>query len=116
MLRRTPDFVPWLAWVVLAATVVAVVGLVLAMFRREVAVRLAAIGLAAAVIAGLAGPAAYAVTPLQPQVNGSNSTAGPSGGAGFGPRGGFRGMMCSGQNGQPPMTPPNGQDRQDGQS
>ncbi|MEU7829172.1 glycosyltransferase family 39 protein [Nonomuraea sp. NPDC049129] len=117
VLRRTPDFLPWLAWVVLAATVVAVVGLVLATFRREVAVRLVAIGLAAAVIAGLAGPAAYAVTPLQSQVNGSNPTAGPSGGAAFGPGGGFRGMMRPGQNGQPPMTPPNGQDgqAQDGQ-
>ncbi|WP_308016070.1 glycosyltransferase family 39 protein [Nonomuraea aurantiaca] len=112
VLRRTPDFVPWLAWVVLTATVVAVVGLVLATFRRKVAVRLAAIGLAAAVIAGLAGPAAYAVTPLQSQVNGSNPTAGPSGSAGFGPGGGFRGMMRPGQNGQPPMTPSNGQDGQ----
>ncbi|MEV1247127.1 glycosyltransferase family 39 protein [Nonomuraea sp. NPDC049750] len=113
VLRRTPDFLPWLAWVVLAATVVAVVGLVLAKFRRKVAVRLAAIGLAAAVIAGLAGPAAYAVSPLGSQVNGSNPTAGPStGGMGFGPGGGFRGMMRPGQNGQPPMTPPNGQDGQ----
>ncbi|MFG1956573.1 ArnT family glycosyltransferase [Nonomuraea sp. NPDC049028] len=114
VLRRTPDFLPWLAWVVLAATVVATAGLVLARFRREIAVRLVAVGLAAAVIAGLAGPAAYAVSPLGSQVNGSNPTAGPyTGGMGFGPGGGFRGQMRPGQDGQPPTMgqgqPQNGQ-------
>ncbi|WP_433517709.1 ArnT family glycosyltransferase [Nonomuraea sp. CA-143628] len=103
VLRRTPDFLPWLAWLVLAATVVATAGLVLARFRREIAVRLVAVALAAAMIAGLAGPAAYAVSPLGSQVNGSNPTAGPStGGMGFGPGGGFGGQMRPGQDGQPP--------------
>ncbi|MFD1547462.1 glycosyltransferase family 39 protein [Nonomuraea guangzhouensis] len=99
VLRRTPDFVPWLAWAVLAATVVAVAGLVLAKFRKEIAVKAAAVALVATAIAGLAGPAAFAVSPLGSQVNGSNPTAGPSsGGMGFGPGGGgFRGQMRPGE-------------------
>ncbi|MFG1684176.1 glycosyltransferase family 39 protein [Nonomuraea sp. NPDC049269] len=127
VLRRTPDFVPWLAWAVLAATVVAVAGLVLAKFRKEIAVKAAAVALVATAIAGLAGPAAFAVSPLGSQVNGSNPTAGPSsGGMGFGPGGGgFRGQMPSGEmpqgqfpQGQMPQGQmPQGQDGQgqDGQ-
>ncbi|MGP3958714.1 glycosyltransferase family 39 protein [Nonomuraea sp. 3N208] len=84
VLRRTPDWAPWLAWIVLGATLVAVVVLVLARMRAQVTVKVAALALAATVIAGLAGPAAYAVTPLQSQVNGTNPTAGPSTGGGMG--------------------------------
>ncbi|MEV4170936.1 hypothetical protein [Nonomuraea sp. NPDC049709] len=93
VLRRTPEWVPWLAWVVLGATLVAVVALVLARVRAQVTLRVAAIALTAAVVAGLAGPAAYAVTPLRSQINGSNPTAGPStgGGTGFGRPGGMPG-------------------------
>ncbi|MBE3009729.1 glycosyltransferase family 39 protein [Microbispora sp. NEAU-D428] len=124
VLRRTPEFVPWLAWAVVGGTVVAV--LALAVTARaatapdagsggpagrggRAAARITAVALAAAVAAGLAGPAAYAVTPLGAAMNGSNPTAGPSQGVGgpFG-RGGFGGM-------NPPtgMTPPGG-NRQDG--
>ncbi|MEV4574027.1 glycosyltransferase family 39 protein [Nonomuraea jabiensis] len=93
VLRRTPDWAPWLAWVVLGATLAAVVVLVLARVRAQVTVRIAALALAATVVAGLAGPAAYAVTPLGSQVNGTNPTAGPNAGQmGFGRMGGrFRG-------------------------
>ncbi|NUP01695.1 MAG: glycosyl transferase family 39 [Nonomuraea sp.] len=80
VLRRTPEWTPWLAWVVLGATLVAVAVLVLAWVRVRVTSRLTAAALAATVIAGLAGPAAYAVTPLASQVNGSNPTAGPASG------------------------------------
>ncbi|MBT2230516.1 glycosyltransferase family 39 protein [Nonomuraea sp. NEAU-A123] len=119
VLRRTPDFVPWLAWAVLAATVVAVAGLVLAKFSKEIAVKAAAVALVATAIAGLAGPAAFAVSPLGSQVNGSNPTAGPSsGGMGFGGPGGggFRGQMPQGEmpQGQVPQGQmPQGQDGQD---
>ncbi|WP_327590795.1 glycosyltransferase family 39 protein [Nonomuraea sp. NBC_00507] len=102
VLRRTPDWAPWLAWVVLGATLVAVLVLILARMRAQVTVKVAAIALAATVIAGLAGPAAYAVTPLQSQVNGTNPTAGPATG-GFGRAGGMPG------GGQFPGRPP-GQD------
>ncbi|GAA3234710.1 ArnT family glycosyltransferase [Nonomuraea helvata] len=103
VLRRTPDWAPWLAWVVLGATLVAVAGLVLARVRAQVTVRIAAVALAAAAVAGLAGPAAFAVTPLGSQGNGSNPTAGPNtGGMGFGrmggqfPAGEFRGGQFPG--------------------
>ncbi|WP_079320437.1 glycosyltransferase family 39 protein [Microbispora sp. GKU 823] len=100
VLRRTPEFVPWLAWAVVAGTAVAVLALVV---HRQGAARAATaitvVALAAAVAAGLAGPAAYAVTPLGAAVNGSNPTAGPSQGmggpfgrAGFGGPGGVGGM------------------------
>ncbi|MGW3347523.1 glycosyltransferase family 39 protein [Nonomuraea rubra] len=95
VLRRTPDWLPWLAWVVLGATLVAVVVLVLAKALGRV--RVAAVALVAAVVAGLAGPAAYAVTPLQSQINGTNPTAGPSSGRmGFGGPGGTPGRMPDG--------------------
>ncbi|MFI7698610.1 ArnT family glycosyltransferase [Nonomuraea sp. NPDC049480] len=107
VLRRTPDWAPWLAWVVLGATLVAVAVLVLARARAQITLRVAAIALAAAVIAGLAGPAAYAVTPLQSQVNGANPTAGPSTGGmgGFGRPGGMQGGQFPGRaNGQRPPS------------
>ncbi|MFI9836037.1 ArnT family glycosyltransferase [Nonomuraea sp. NPDC051941] len=119
VLRRTPDWAPWLAWVVLGATLAAVVVLVLARVRAQVTVRIAALALAATVVAGLAGPAAYAVTPLGSQVNGTNPTAGPNAGQmGFGRMGGqfpggqFPGRDFPGQtsNGQLPT----GQDAGDG--
>ncbi|MFI7131864.1 ArnT family glycosyltransferase [Nonomuraea sp. NPDC050153] len=124
VLRRTPDWAPWLAWVVLGATLAAVVVLVLARVRAQVTVRIAAVALAATVVAGLAGPAAYAVSSLGSQVNGTNPTAGPNAGQmGFGRMGGgpggqfpgrdFRnGQMQDGQmpNGQTPNGQmPNGQ-------
>lgn len=110
VLRRTPDWLPWLAWVVLGASLVAVVALVLARVRAQVTVRIAAVALAAAIVAGLAGPAAYAVTPLQSQISGTNPTAGPSSGRmgfGGGP-GGMRGRRPDGtpQTGSPETGSP----------
>ncbi|MEU4720883.1 glycosyltransferase family 39 protein [Nonomuraea dietziae] len=96
VLRRTPEFVPWLAWAVAAACVTAVAGLVVARLGRGKAARVAAgsegaagarvaaVAVVAALLTGLAGPAAYAVTPLRSQINGTNPTAGPASGAGFG--------------------------------
>ncbi|NUW36110.1 glycosyltransferase family 39 protein [Nonomuraea sp. SMC257] len=132
VLRRTPDFVPWLAWAVLAATALAVAGLALAGLvlagRGRLAAGVAVGALVATLLAGLAGPAAYAVSPLGSQVNGTNPTAGPStGGMGFGPMGGTRpGGMPPGQDGafrggrfpegiQPPQDGPDGQDGQEAQ-
>lgn len=104
VLRRTPEFVPWLAWVVLAATVGGVLGLVLARARWRA---LALGALAATLVAGLAGPAAYAVTPLSSQVNGTNPLAGPvTDRAGFG---GFRGQPPPGVTASFPGQPPEGQ-------
>ncbi|MBE1585571.1 ArnT family glycosyltransferase [Nonomuraea angiospora] len=120
VLRRTPDWAPWLAWVVLGATLAAVAVLVLARVRAQVTVRIAALALAATAVAGLAGPAAYAVTPLGSQVNGTNPTAGPNAGQmgfgrmGGGPGGQFRGGQFPG--GQfPGRDFPGGQEQPGGQ-
>ncbi|MFG3436641.1 glycosyltransferase family 39 protein [Nonomuraea sp. NPDC047897] len=107
VLRRTPDWLPWLAWVVLAATVLASAGLVLARLGGG-ALRRSAVGvLPVALVAGLAGPAAYAVTPLRSPVNGTNPTAGPAAGSGMGGGPGVRGTRL----GAPPSgVRPGGRD------
>ncbi|MFI7420596.1 glycosyltransferase family 39 protein [Nonomuraea sp. NPDC049684] len=125
VLRRTPEWLPWLAWVVLGATAVAVAGLVAGSgwvagrMTGRVVGRVSVVALAAALVAGLAGPAAYAVSPLGARVNGTNPTAGPSTGRTGGP-GGFGGPPPGGelptgrpdalQDGEPPQDrPPAGQ-------
>ncbi|WP_326823904.1 glycosyltransferase family 39 protein [Streptosporangium sp. NBC_01756] len=92
VLRRTPDFLPWLAWAVAAMTVAAVAGLVLARLGRRLLGRVAVVAVVAGLVAGLAGPAAYALSTLGSPVNGTNPTAGPSGGGGFGGMRGPGGM------------------------
>ncbi|MFG6200119.1 glycosyltransferase family 39 protein [Nonomuraea sp. JJY05] len=74
VLSRNGDFLPWLPWVVLGLTAVAVPGLLAGAFGAR---RLAAVALVAGLLGGLAGPAAYAVTPLTSAVQGTNPTAGP---------------------------------------
>jgi 4-amino-4-deoxy-L-arabinose transferase-like glycosyltransferase len=117
VLRRTTEFVPWLAWAIAGAAVLAVAGLLLAGFgvRRPAlagsARRIGAVALVAGLFAGLAGPAAYAVTPLSSGVNGTNPTAGPSTGRGMGGPGGFGGRQMGGD-----MMPPGGQAGQDVQA
>ncbi|GAA3411912.1 glycosyltransferase family 39 protein [Streptosporangium vulgare] len=114
LLRRAGDaggFVPWLAWAVAGTTVVAVAGLLLARLGRRLRSRIAAVALTAGLVAVLAGPAAYALTPLGSPVNGTNPTAGPAGSGGFGGmRGGFPGGTRGGLPGDdgPRNIPPNG--------
>ncbi|WP_433354638.1 glycosyltransferase family 39 protein [Microtetraspora malaysiensis] len=101
VLRRTPEFVPWLPWAVAGTTAAAVLGIAAAALGVR---RVTAAGLTAGALAVLAGPAAYAVTPLGSRVNGTNPTAGPvtgrgagfPGGPGGGPGGGFRGGFPGG--------------------
>lgn len=86
MLGWSPDFVPWLRWVVLIGGVVAALG-VLASLRLPAKVALASAGVALAAV--LAGPAAYAVQTASEPHTGSIPTAGPATqGGGFGPGGG----------------------------
>jgi 4-amino-4-deoxy-L-arabinose transferase-like glycosyltransferase len=98
LLDRTPDWLPWLRWVVLAAGVAAA-GLVLAgpaLARlaampgsRRVRLALAAAPLGLALVAGLAGPAAYALDTVGTAHTGAIPSAGPaSAGFGGGPGGG----------------------------
>lgn len=92
LLDRTPQFLPWLRWTVLLLGVV--VGLLLWIVLAVPSAlrgRLGAAVLAAAVVVGVAGPAAYAVeTALTPH-RGGGVTAGPAvatGGAAFRAAGG----------------------------
>ena len=109
LLGRTPDYLPWLRWAVLAAGLVGAVGLLLVprMGRR---LSLAVVGLGFA--ASLAGPTAYTVSTLDTGHQGSIVTAGPAGasmmgggrggpgGGGEGPGGGMGRPPGAGQQGQ----------------
>ena len=102
LLRRTPGWNPWLSWAVLGATAATVIILAFERSRRTGAVlgrRLLIPAAVAGLIAVLAGPAAYAATPLSTAISGNNPVAGPTAGDGFaglggqvGGRGGFPGF------------------------
>ncbi|CAL9477564.1 hypothetical protein SUDANB58_02989 [Streptomyces sp. enrichment culture] len=108
LLDRTPDYLPWLRWLVLVGGLAAALGLVFAgRLGRRAALAVAGLGL----VAALAGPAAYTVSTVQVGHSGSIVTAGPAGastrgggpggapGAGRegGPGGGFPGGGTPGQ-------------------
>ena len=98
LLDRTPHWLPWLRWVVivagLAGALIMLAGPQLAGLARSRRSRLAlaVAPLALALVAGLAGPAAYALDTVSTTYTGSIPSAGP-GAAGFGggPGGGLRG-------------------------
>ncbi|TAK68936.1 MAG: phospholipid carrier-dependent glycosyltransferase [Actinomycetota bacterium] len=91
LLRRTPDFVPFLAWVILLGSVVAAALLLLPPVR-SVAVAIAAAGL----FVVLAGPSAYAAQTAATAHGGSIPSAGPAAPGGFGGRGGLGGAGAAG--------------------
>ncbi|MFI1189150.1 ArnT family glycosyltransferase [Streptomyces californicus] len=82
LLGRTPDYLPWLRWAVLAAGAAGALGLLAAGRFGGRGLVLAAVGLGWA--AALAGPAAYTATTLNSGHQGSIVTAGPSAGFGMG--------------------------------
>ena len=100
LLNRTPNWLPWLRWVVVVAGVAAAV-LVLAGPRlaglgrsHRGRLALAAVPLGLALVAGLAGPTAYALDTVSSAHTGAIPSAGPQTvgfGGGFGGRGGFPG-------------------------
>ncbi len=113
LLGRSPEFVPWLRWVVLVVGVVA--GLALIAVHRGLAGRAVA---GAAIVAALAGPTAYVIDTLNTPAQGSIISAGPRVEGAFGPggmggRGGPRGgagMPGGFPGGMPPGgTAPGGQ-------
>ena len=125
LLDRTPDWLPWLRWVVLVAGVAAA-GLVLAGpgrsarpgaavdrgESRRARLALAAAPLGLALVAGLAGPAAYALDTVGTAHTGAIPSAGPAsagfgGGPGGGPggQGGFPGAGQSGRGRPEPGRP-----------
>ncbi len=108
LLNRTPDWLPWLRWLVLAAGAAAAV-LVLAGpwltgpgRSRRARLALATVPLGLALVAGLAGPAAYALDTVNSSHAGAIPSAGPqaAGFGGGGPGGGGRGGFPGGQAGQ----------------
>jgi len=102
LLRRTPGWNPWLPWAVVTATTLAVLALALGRWRARRLVawagrgRLVTVAVAVGLIAVLAGPAAYAMTPLSAPIQGSNPLAGPTAGSGAGGFGGFAGARGGG--------------------
>ncbi|MEU9286797.1 glycosyltransferase family 39 protein [Streptomyces sp. NPDC048275] len=112
LLNRTPDYLPWLKWLVLVGGLVGALGLIFAArLGRQLA--LAAVGLS--FVASIAGPTAYTLSTVNTGHTGSIVTAGPSGagmmgggpggGGGGGMRGGFPGggnTQQGGGMGQPP--------------
>ena len=87
LLRRTPTWLPWLAWTVLGLGVLATLGLLVPHRRRAAAVAAAT----AAVLVGLTGPAAYALATVATPHSGAIPSAGPAGvGMRGGPGGGAR--------------------------
>ncbi len=100
LLDRTSDFVPWLRWVVAVAGFTSALLLV---GVRHLPRRIALVVAAAALVAGLAGPAAYAVDTATTPHTGSIPTAGPSSGTGPGGMGGMGGRP-GGFRGATPQT------------
>ncbi|WP_405919772.1 glycosyltransferase family 39 protein [Streptomyces longwoodensis] len=103
LLHRTPDYLPWLRWLVLVGGLTAALGLVFAgRLTRRLALAAASLGL----VAALAGPTAYTLSTVQQGHTGSIVTAGPAGasmmggGRPGGGRGGFGGGGMPGQNQQ----------------
>lgn len=72
LLLRTPDFVPWLRWVIAGAAVVAVLGVLVRTPQR-----LALTAVCAALFVGLAAPTAYTIDTLQSARGGPVPKAGP---------------------------------------
>ncbi|MEU8574004.1 glycosyltransferase family 39 protein [Streptomyces asoensis] len=104
LLNRTPDYLPWLKWLVLVGGLTAALGLTFAgRVDRRLGLAAASVGL----VAALAGPTAYTISTLQEGHTGSIVTAGPAGASmmggggpgGGGGRGGFGGPGGQTQNG-----------------
>jgi 4-amino-4-deoxy-L-arabinose transferase-like glycosyltransferase len=106
LLRRTPDWHPWLAPLVLVAGVGVAVLLVGLPWRGRAAAAVAA----AALLVALAGPAAYAVDTAATPHSGAIPSAGPTvaGGFGRGPRAGFGGGAPPGFDGRAQRGPDGG--------
>ncbi|MFL4905431.1 ArnT family glycosyltransferase [Streptomyces sp. MMS24-I2-30] len=111
LLNRTPDYAPWLRWLVLVGGLAAALGLV---FVGRVPRRLALGAAAAGLVAALAGPTAYTLSTIDSAHTGAIPTAGPAGASrmGFGGGQGGGGGMRGGFGGGGGM--PGGQGQQNG--
>lgn len=75
LLARSPDFVPWLRWLVLAVAL----GAAVLLARPQHAPRAAPLALGLSLVVGLCGPAAYSVATAALPHEGAVITAGPGG-------------------------------------
>ncbi|MGW0859193.1 ArnT family glycosyltransferase, partial [Streptomyces sp. NPDC002690] len=103
LLGRTPDYLPWLRWAVLLFGLISAVWLV---FAGRLGRPLGLVVAAVAIVASLAGPAAYTISTLDTGHEGSIVTAGPSGASSMGGGGGPGGGGPGGGGGG--MQPPGG--------
>ncbi len=81
LLNRNSSWQPWLRWVILAVTVIAVAGLILSVLpglSRRLPRRAAAVLVTAGMVAGLAGSTAYAAATLPVAHTGGGPSVGPS--------------------------------------
>ncbi|MFE1527563.1 ArnT family glycosyltransferase [Streptomyces rochei] len=112
LLRRASGWNSWLWPTIAVVMALAIAGMLV--FRSGRRLRLLAVSVAAAVVAGVAGPAAYAWSVPSGSgggMGGTNPTAGPSTGGGMGGPGGGGGQPPQGGRGGPGGdTPPNGGD------
>ncbi|MET8291033.1 glycosyltransferase family 39 protein [Streptomyces sp. NPDC005132] len=102
LLNRTPDYLPWLKWLVLVGGLTGALGLV---FVTRLGRHLALVAAGLGFVAALAGPTAYTLSSVNTGHSGSIVTAGPSGastmGGRGGPGGGMRGGFPGGGRNQP---------------
>ncbi len=103
LLDRTPTWLPWLRWMIVVAGAAAAI-LVLARTRSHRGrLGLAVVPLGLALVAGLAGPTAYALDTVNSAHTGAIPSAGPqtTGFGGPAGRGGFPGGRAAGRGGFP---------------
>ena len=94
LLDRTPGWLPWLRWVVLLAGVLGAVTVLAGPWLASSWRRLVLLPLGLAMVAGLAGPAAYALDTVNTAHSGAIPSAGPAT-AGFGGGGPGRVRGCA---------------------
>jgi 4-amino-4-deoxy-L-arabinose transferase-like glycosyltransferase len=101
LLDRTPDWLPWLRWVVLVAGMLSAIALLAGPWLARVPSfrRLVLLPVGLAMVAGLAGPTAYALDTVNTAHTGAIPSAGPAAvgfGGGPGGGGGFAGARPGG--------------------
>ena len=78
LLGRTPTYVPWLRWAVLAVGIASGIALVAAPAVHGAAARVTALGIGLGLVAALGGPIAYTATTITTPHTGSLPSAGPT--------------------------------------